>query len=46
VRTTNSCATAAIAPRIKNVAQPGVCGLRCDSRGTVTAIVMAATTKK
>jgi hypothetical protein len=46
VRTTNSCATAAIAPRMKNVVQPGVCGLRCDSSGTVTAIVTAATTKK
>jgi hypothetical protein len=46
VRTTNSCATAAIAPRIRKVAQPGVFGLRCESSGIAVASVTAATTKK
>jgi hypothetical protein len=46
VRTTKSCARAAIAPRITKVAQPGVCGLSRESSGTTVAIVTAATTKK
>ena len=46
VRTTKSCATAAIVPRMTNVAQPGVCGLSRASSGSAMAVVIAATTKK
>ena len=46
VRTTKSCATAAIVPRMTKVVHPGVCGLSRDSSGSETAVVMAATTKK
>ena len=46
VRTTNSCATAAIVPRMTKVVQPGVCGLSRESNGSETAVATAATTKK
>ena len=46
VRTTKSCATAAIVPRMTNVAHPGVCGLSRASSGSAMAVVIAATTKK
>jgi hypothetical protein len=46
VRTTKSCATAAIVPRMRKVVQPGVCGLRRERSGTEIASVTAATTKK
>ena len=46
VRTTKSCATAAIAPRMTNVAQPRVSVLRSESSGRTMAVVTAATTKK
>jgi hypothetical protein len=46
MRTTKSCAVAAISPKTQNVVQPGVSGPRRDSRGTTVAMVTAATTKK
>jgi len=46
VRTTKSCATAAIRPRITKVGHPGVCGLSRDSSGTTEMAVARATTTK
>src|SRR5215470_4420940 len=46
VRTTKSCATAAIAARMTNVAQPGVSSDSCESSGTVVTVAAAATMKK
>ena len=46
VRTTKSCATAAIKPRMTKVVQPGVCGLRRERSGTTAKAVASATTTK
>ena len=46
VRTTKSCATAAIVPRTTKIVQPGVCVLSRESSGSAIAVVIAARTKK
>src|SRR5215470_11250494 len=46
VRTTNSCATAAVAARMTKVVQPEVSSDNCESNGTVIATAAAATRKK
>ena len=46
VTTTKSCATAAAAPRIRNVVHSGVCSVSLETNGVVTAAAAATTTQK
>jgi hypothetical protein len=46
MRTTNSCAVAAHAPRMRNVVHPDVRGLRLEINGTTVAAAAAATRRK